>query len=106
MSDSVQYHGLETFSVHGLETFSVHGILQARILEWDAISSFKGSSQLRDQTHVSCISCIVRQVLYHCANREALLMKVSVQKHWKRKSKICSILHITTGESYPYKEAK
>ena len=29
---------------------SVHGILQARILEWVAMPSFKGSSQLGDQT--------------------------------------------------------
>ena len=35
---------------------SVHRILQARIL---------GSSQLRVRTHVSHISCISRQVLYH-----------------------------------------
>ena len=28
---------------------------QARILEWVAISSSRGSSQTRDQTHVSCI---------------------------------------------------
>ena len=35
----------------------VHGILQARILEWVAISSSRGSSQCRDQTHISCISC-------------------------------------------------
>ena len=35
----------------------VHGILQARILEWVAISSFRGSSQPRDQTQVSCITC-------------------------------------------------
>ena len=35
---------------------SVHGILQARILEWVAISFFKGSSQLRDRTWVSCIA--------------------------------------------------
>ena len=34
---------------------SVHGILQARILERVAISFFRGSSQLRDQTHISCI---------------------------------------------------
>ena len=34
---------------------SVHGILQARILEWVAISSSRGSSQPRDQTCVSCI---------------------------------------------------
>ena len=34
---------------------SVHGILQARILEWVAISSFRGSSQPRDQTRISCL---------------------------------------------------
>ena len=32
--------------------FSVHGILQARILEWGAISSSRGSSQSRDWTHI------------------------------------------------------
>ena len=34
---------------------SLHGILQARVLEWVAISFSRGSSQLRDQTQVSCI---------------------------------------------------
>ena len=33
--------------------FSVHGILQARILEWVAISLSRGSSQPRDWTQVS-----------------------------------------------------
>ena len=33
--------------------FSIHGILQARILEWIAISFSRGSSQPRDQTQVS-----------------------------------------------------
>ena len=32
---------------------SVHRILQARILEWVAMPSSRGSSQLRDQTHIS-----------------------------------------------------
>ena len=36
---------------------SVHGILQARILEWVAIPPSRGSSGLRDQTHISYISC-------------------------------------------------
>ena len=36
--------------------FSVHGILQARILEWMAISSSRGSSRPRDWTQVSCIA--------------------------------------------------
>ena len=34
---------------------SLHGILQARELEWVAISFSRGSSQPRDQTRVSCI---------------------------------------------------
>ena len=33
---------------------SVHGILQARILEWVAKPSSRGSSAPRDRTHVSC----------------------------------------------------
>ena len=45
--------------------YSVHGILQARILEWVAMPSSRGSSGPRDQTRVSCISCIGRCVLYH-----------------------------------------
>ena len=36
--------------------FSVHMILQARILEWVAIPSCRGSSQPRDQTSVSRIA--------------------------------------------------
>ena len=44
---------------------SDHGIPQARILEWVAMSSSRGSSQPRDQTHVSYISGIGRRVLYH-----------------------------------------
>ena len=43
---------------------SVRGISQARILEWVAISSSRGSSPPRDPTYVS-VSCIGRQVLYH-----------------------------------------
>ena len=34
----------------------VHGILQARILEWAAISFSRGSSRPRDQICVSCIA--------------------------------------------------
>ena len=40
-------------------------ILQARILEWVAMPSSRGSSRPRDRTHVSYISCIGRWVLYH-----------------------------------------
>ena len=58
----------------------VHGILQARILEWVAISSFKGSSQPRDGTLVSYISCISRQVLYHKPHPGKPLLKLTPSK--------------------------
>ena len=44
---------------------SIHGILQARILEWLAISFSKGTSPSRDQTSVSYVSCTGRRILYH-----------------------------------------
>ena len=48
---------------------AVHGILQAKILEWVAISFSRGSSQPRNWTHVSCTSCIGWSVLYHRRHR-------------------------------------
>ena len=52
---------------------SVPGILQARILEWVAISFSRGSSWSRDQTQVSCVTCIGRWILYHCTKNKPLL---------------------------------
>ena len=43
---------------------SVHGILQARILEWVAMPSSRGSSWPRNGTHISYVSCTRRRVLY------------------------------------------
>ena len=57
---------------YSLPGSSVHGILQASILEWVAIFSSRRSSLPRDQTHVSCIFCIGRQIIYNCATWEAL----------------------------------
>ena len=41
---------------------SVHGILQARILDWVAMPSSRGSSQPKDQIRISCIG---RWILCH-----------------------------------------
>ena len=58
---------------------SVHGFSQARILEWVAISFSRASSQHRNQTHISCVSCTAGGwILYHCAIWEA---HVSVVKN-------------------------
>ena len=61
VSDSLWPHG-------PLSGSSVHGIFQARILEWVVIFSSRGSSQPKDQIHVSCIDT---QILYHWATWEA-----------------------------------
>ena len=53
---------------------SVHGILQARILEWVAISSSRGSSWPRDWTCISYVSCIGRQIFYHEHHLGSLLL--------------------------------
>ena len=53
-----------TLQTHGLYSppgSSVHGISQARILEWVTIAFSRESSQPRDQTHISWISCIAGQ---------------------------------------------
>ena len=49
---------------------SVHGILQARILEWVAISLSREFIPPRNQT---CVSCIDKLILYNWATWEALL---------------------------------
>ena len=56
---------------------SVYGVFQARILEWVAISSSRGSLWPRDQSHVSCVSCswqvdslLLCQVMFNDINSE------------------------------------
>ena len=44
---------------------SVHGILQAKILEWVAMPSSRGSFWHKDQTCISRVSCVGRWILYH-----------------------------------------
>ena len=50
---------------YSLPGSSDHGILQARTLEWVAISFSRESFWPKDQTHISYVSYIGRQVLYH-----------------------------------------
>ena len=60
---------------------SIHGISQARRLKQVAISFSRGSSQPRDWTCVSCVSCIGRRILYHWATREAHHIYIYVCAH-------------------------
>ena len=49
---------------------SVHGILQARILEWVALSFSRGSSRPRDQIQVSCTP----EILYWLSHQGSPLL--------------------------------
>ena len=59
---------------------SVRGIFQATMLEQVAISFSRGSSRLRDRTHISCISCIGRQFLYLLSHGGSPLIELIVCK--------------------------
>ena len=63
-----------------------HGILQARILEWVAMSSFRGSSRPMDRTHVFCIYC--RQILYGSCHLErphvSYIYLNKTEKQWSK----------------------
>ena len=67
---------------------SVHRILQARILEWVAVPSLRGSSWPRNWTHISKISCIEGRLFTHWATWEAEYMLQFIQKHYLFKKKV------------------
>ena len=68
---SAQFWFLVTPLDYSLLGSFVYRIFQARTLEWVAISFSKGSSWLRDWTHLAYISYIGREILYHSASWKA-----------------------------------
>ena len=75
---------------------SVHGILQARILEWVAIFSTRGSSWPRDQTQVSCTP---GRLFTIWAFREFYLEKVKAEGNINHKPSIWAPFHKSSRES-------
>ena len=62
--------------------YTVHGILQAKILEWVVFPFSRRSSQLKDQTQVSCITGRLFYQLNHQESRgRGLLLFVPVLNH-------------------------
>ena len=91
-----------------LPGFSIHGILQARILEWVPMPSYRGSSWPRDQTRVSSISCTAGRFFTahspgeHRHNNNYLKCKwpkcsnQKTQNGYKNKTPICAIYKRST----------
>ena len=77
---------------------SVHEILQARILEWVAMPSSRGSSQPRDQTHVSCGSCIAGGFFTPEPPGKPEALFIAVQK---LNSRVCPRCLRNTGGALP-----
>ena len=73
---------------------SVHGILQARILEWVAISSSGGSSWPRDW---SCYSCVAGGFFIAWTTREAHHTKTIKILSWSFPHKVSVLLSQTPG---------
>ena len=59
---------------------SLHGILQARIMEWAAISFSREPSRPKDQTRISCVSCNGR-FFTNWATREQSFIKQIFNHH-------------------------
>ena len=75
VSNSLQPHWLQPTRL------LVHGILQARILEWVAISFSRGTSPTRDRT---CVSCISRWILYPWATGKPKEQVTSIYIIWSQ----------------------
>ena len=90
---------------------SVCGIFQATILEWVAISYSGRSSWPRNWTQVSCVSCIGRRILYHCAIWEAPMQcwweyKLGAQHRDSLKIKKRTIIWSTNYNSVHFSKKK
>ena len=70
-----------------------------KILEWLATSSSGRSSQSRDETHVSCVSCIGRQILYHWATWEAIKFIVLALSHFSHVRLFVTLWTVTRESS-------
>ena len=68
--------------------------------EYWKISSSRGSSWLKEGTHVSWVSCIGRWILYHCTTWEALDLSIkyhlSIISYWFCFSRKCWLVYTHT----------
>ena len=87
---------------YSLPGSSVHEIFPARLLEWVAISCSRESSQPRDRTQVSCISCIAGE--FFTAEPLGLLILTELKIKQNNILKLNSILFISRCELLQWKK--
>ena len=77
---------------------SVKGILQAKILEWVAMPSSRGSSLPRDWTHNSYVSCIAHRFFTHWTTWEALIYFVQDKINMSSSDRLASFTPTIVSE--------
>ena len=82
---------------HSPPGFSVHGILQARILEWVAMPSSRGSSWPRDQICISYMSSALASEFFTMYPQTAIMWDESQQESSEGWVSICQTPGISTG---------
>ena len=82
-------------------TSSLYGISQARILEWVAMPSSRGSSQPKDQSHVSCVSCIAGGFFTHWVIREFKHSNKEIDSYQVKLEKIHCLIWVSLGKGNP-----
>ena len=84
---------------------SIHGILQAKILEWVAVPSSRGSAQPRYQTCVFYVSCLAGRFFITSATWEAFWNGKNCHcDDWEQwfASSLVQGNHLWTFENYPH----
>ena len=84
---------------------SVHGILQAKILEWVAVPSSRGSSPPRDQTCIFYVSCLAGWFFITSATWEAFWNGKNCHcDDWEQwfASSLAQGNYLWTFENYPH----
>ena len=74
--------------------YIVRGILQARILEWVAFPFSRGSSQRRDQTHVSRIAGGFFTSWATMIGHKFLIVKTELMGPWGSVTQFCLVLYM------------
>ena len=70
----------KTGQIHVKESFVVHGILPTRMLEWVAMPRTRGSSQPKNQTHASYITCTGSRIFTTNTPWEAMVFPVIISR--------------------------
>ena len=63
--------------------------------------SSRGSSRPRDRTHISCVCCICKRILYHKHHLGSLLLALSTTFLCEKQKCLWTLPNVPLGQNYP-----